>query len=500
MSYETVRYNEVRQKSVHNCFQRSEGVYDQLFYWRVRSLEVDIYTGHPFESRVHRADWYVYHHLLDLYSSVHQLSHFLQMCAGFHRAVPDHEVVTLFIDIKDGFPDSATANRSRRRFDELLDRHLGGNLFRPADLQARQPDASTLTEVVQGAGWPTLAELRGKFVVVLTGSELQLGDYIGVHGSPTERSAFVSGNVKKKADIGADRDVVVYNMSDEHVQHAREVGAQGYVSRAYYINDEVLWAAAVDAGCNHIATDNVNSRVDPWADTSGPTGFPFELLTGSTPRWSEAGPVAGVWADSGDIWNREDSCFLRCHEFADDDADRTYVFAISGPNSHTENWTKGGVVARESTDADAAYFGVFRPGTGSGLRVQYRQEAEHTTTVLDRHIGSRWRFGSHLDQDTLVFVKLRITDGGKRARGYGSVDGRRWTELGDVTFKSRLVVQGLAVSAHDQGRGAKYLFVPRHRGQSLPFEQDVPIPETGATGWYDDEGMKRWRVDRLGRR
>ena len=106
MSYETLRYNEVRQKSVHNCFQRSEGVYDQLFYWRVRSLEVDIHTAHPFDGGARADDWFVYHHLVDLYSSVHRLSHFLQMCAGFHRAVPDHEVITLFIDIKDGFPDS----------------------------------------------------------------------------------------------------------------------------------------------------------------------------------------------------------------------------------------------------------------------------------------------------------------------------------------------------------------------------------------------------------
>ncbi len=498
MSYETLRYNEVRQKSVHNCFQRSEGVYDQLFYWRVRSLEVDIHTGHPFDDDVRPDDWFVYHFTFDPYSSVHKLGQFLQMCAGFHRAVPQHEVVTLFIDIKDGFPRTSGAARSRRRFDELLDRHLGANLFRPLDLMARDPDAPTLTDVVQNVGWPTLAELRGRFIVVLTGSSEQLGNYIGTGETQADRSAFVSGSATKRSDIGKDRDIVIYNMSKDHVKLAKEVGDRGYVSRAYYIDDEELWAEAVQAGCNHIATDMVNSRVDPWADTSGPTGFPFEAHTGSTPQEVEAGSVAGAWARSGDIWEREDSCFFRYHEYDAADADQTYVFAISGPNSHTENWTKGGIVARESDDPDACYFGVFRPGTGSGLRVQYRRRAGRSTTVLERHIGSRWRFGSHFDQDTLVFVRLRISDGGRRARGFGSVDGRRWTELGDVTFDEPLLLQGLAVSAHDQGRGAKFLFIARD-GRPLPFDRDAPMPEGETTGWFDADGMRRWRVDRFSR-
>ena len=43
MAYDDLRYDDVRQKSIHNTFQRIEGIYDQIVYWRVRSLEADIH-------------------------------------------------------------------------------------------------------------------------------------------------------------------------------------------------------------------------------------------------------------------------------------------------------------------------------------------------------------------------------------------------------------------------------------------------------------------------
>ena len=49
MAYDELRYDSVRQKSIHNTFQRTEGIYDQIVYWRVRSLEADIHTSHLFD-------------------------------------------------------------------------------------------------------------------------------------------------------------------------------------------------------------------------------------------------------------------------------------------------------------------------------------------------------------------------------------------------------------------------------------------------------------------
>ena len=68
------------------------------------------------------------------------------------------------------------------------------------------------------------------------------------------------------------------------------------------------------------------------------------------------------------------------------------------------------------------------------------------------------------DADTLVFVKLSVSREGHQARAWGSVDGHRWTELGRYQFAEPLKYQGIGVSSHRVGRGAKFLFgVPGDR-------------------------------------
>ena len=43
--YSALRYNQVRQKASHNSYQRSEGLADQIVYWRLRGVELDIHNG-----------------------------------------------------------------------------------------------------------------------------------------------------------------------------------------------------------------------------------------------------------------------------------------------------------------------------------------------------------------------------------------------------------------------------------------------------------------------
>ncbi|MDJ0767744.1 MAG: Ca2+-dependent phosphoinositide-specific phospholipase C [Ilumatobacter sp.] len=504
MAYDDLRYDDVRQKSIHNTFQRTEGIYDQIVYWRVRSLEADIHTSHIFDDPETGGDfdeWFVYHNTFDMGSSVHTLHDFLRVCVGAHRALPDHEAITLFLDIKDGFPSRITSAHSRARFDALLDHHLGEHLYTPADLMKRDPDAGSLREVVQGVGWPTLGELRGKFIVILTGSEHQLSNYVSSREEPTDRLAFLSGYAESKRDIGRDDGLVVYNMSREYVHLAAEVGRQGFLSRAYYIDDRDAWEEAEAARCHHIATDMVNSRVDPWSSTTGPSGFPFRALDGPTPREVEPGVVGAIWARSGDIWEREDSCYFQHRACGPRDVDESYVFAVSGPNSHTEDWTKGGIMARQSTDPDSPYFGVFRPGEGDGLRVQFRAESRRSTTVLERRIGRTWLFGSCFAQDSLVYLRLDVSRGGRRCVGSGSIDGVEWVRLGSFDFEQPLMLHGLAVSSHGQRRGAKYLFVVPGGEPPPPFDRERAIGPRGdrAEGWADWTGTRRWRVDRFSR-
>jgi hypothetical protein len=58
MSHESLRYNEVRQKSAHNALQQQEGIYDQIAYWRIRSLEMDLHRG-KLGYKPLKGDWFV---------------------------------------------------------------------------------------------------------------------------------------------------------------------------------------------------------------------------------------------------------------------------------------------------------------------------------------------------------------------------------------------------------------------------------------------------------
>ena len=494
MSYEDLRYNEVRQTSSHNTFQRFEGIFDQVVYWRIRSLEIDLHRGKPLRDAL-KKDWYVYHlPIIDPDTTVDRLSGFLQICCGIQRAIPRHEVITVFLDIKEPFHKTASASHSAAALDKLLVDALGiDHIYRPGDLLARERGAGSLQEAVAAGGWPTLKALRGKFLFVFTGGKDHLTTYANA-GTANSRVAFLSTSVSNSGHVPGEEQIVFYNMNGKNVRFAKSVREAGLVSRAYYVNGRERWRSAIDHDCHHIATDHVNTRVDPWSRTRRSTGFPFQALGGHTPAVTEAGEVCGVWARSGDIWGKRDS-FLYHYRDCSAQIDNEYTFYISGPNSKVEDWVKGGVVARSSLARDSPYFGVFRIGEHHGIRIQYRGAAGGTTISEEKRLGP----GGLFDADTLSYVKLRISRAGRRARAWGSVDGDDWTELGFYEFTDPLKYQGIGVSAHGVARGAKFLFgVPR----------DLPRPRFNRTrligkrdakdqGWADWDGKRRWRVNRF---
>lgn len=495
MSYETLRYDEVRQKSAHNAFQQPEGIYDQIVYWRIRSLELDLHRGKLGYGSL-KGDWFVYHGLHNPNTSVHRLSDFLRLCRGVQQAIPGHEVITVFLDIREAFHKTPSASQSGQALDELLVQELGAGAFlSPRDLLDAAPGADTLQDAVRTFGWPELRMLRGKFLFVLTGAADKLRTYLG-GGSPHARVAFLSAKVEKEADVpGNDPDIVFFNMSDKHVRLARRVQAAGMVGRAYYINDEERWKAAVDHGCHHIATDDVNAREDRWSQTLRPkTGFPFQKLAGPTPAVSEPGAICGVWARSGDIWGEVDSFW---YQYADceDGLDNRYELYISGANSFGDDWLKGGLIARTSLAGDAAYFGVFRIAEHHRLRVQYRVADGGTTVAKERSLGLGVFY-----EDTLMFVRLHIGGGGHRARAWGSIDGHAWREIAAFEFDRPLRYQGLGVSSHRESSGAKFLFgVPADR-ERPPFKTGRLVGPRldGYGGGGDWFGEKRWKVTGFG--
>ncbi len=494
MAYQDLRYNEVRQTSSHNAFQRSEGIYDQVVYWRIRSLEIDLHRGKPFRDAL-KKDWYIYHVAgIDPNTTVDRLSGFLQICSGIQRAIPRHEVITVFLDIKDRFHKRADASQSGAVLDGLLIDALGeDHIYRPRDLLTRQPGATSLQKAVAAQGWPTLEELRGKFLFVLTGSTKNLATYASA-GKANGRAAFLSTAISKAREVPGPGHIVFYNMSGENVRFSRNVHQAGLVSRTYYVDDKERFRSAIDHNCHHIATDHLNTHVDPWSRTRRSTGFPFQALQGYTPSVTEAGEVCGVWARSGDIWGKRDSFLYHYRDYSDH-MDNQHTLYISGPNSRVEDWVKGGVIARSSLARSSPYFGVFRVGEHHGLRIQYRVASRGPTMSAEKRLSTEGLF----DADTLLYVKLTISRKGHRARAWGSVDGHDWTELGFYEFPEPLKYQGIGVSSHGVARGAKFLFGVPHDRPRPRFNHTRLIGKRGAgdKGWVDWDGKRRWRVNRF---
>src|SRR5690242_15217668 len=104
----SVPYDHAVQSSAHNAFEREEPLLDQLVYDRIRSLELDIHASRAGQAAPPN-DWFVYHEDIDLPgnrdSSCTLLSDCLRLVSAFHNAVPHHEVVTLWLDLKDAFID-----------------------------------------------------------------------------------------------------------------------------------------------------------------------------------------------------------------------------------------------------------------------------------------------------------------------------------------------------------------------------------------------------------
>jgi hypothetical protein len=450
--YSEIRYNQVRQKSSHNSFQRDEGIYDQMLYWRLRSLEFDLHNGKGTSPSL-TGNWYIYHtYGVDDGTSVDKLSDLMTILQGLDRAVPDHEIVTIFLDLKDDFDGSHTP----QQLDNLLLNSLGSNrILKPADVAP----TNDLQAGIRSAGWPHLQSLRGKVVFVLTGGGVndpgsKLNVYVGNGNDARARTCFIAPKVESTSEIGRHNYVVFFNMEASKAGSiAPSVFSSGFVSRIYEADSASTFSDMKRDQVHHIATNKVNSIVDPWSRTDNAKGWPFEgiAITVSQSQ-TEPGTVYGVAAASEDLWGKDDSFYFYYRDGGT--SDRTWITFLSSPDSHVEDYAKGSLMARASTDSDAAYFAVVRPGRDHGLRIQYRPKAGDKTKELEEPVATEHTVAN----DTLGFVKLSLSNGGKYAQGWGSVDGAAWVFLGSYSFSDALKLQGFGTSSHDKDEKVKFLF------------------------------------------
>lgn len=481
-----VKYNQIRQKSSHNSYQRSEGLPDQALYWRIRSMEIDIHNSNNSAGWPQLTDnWYVYHISgIDQGSSVNTLRDAMQVLQSFQMTVPQHEVVTIWLDLKDNFISSH--NQTPQSLDELIISYLGReNIWGPPDLIGTE---SNLQAAVKNYGWPSLESLQGKFIFGCTTGDLSspnsvLNQYVDNGATANQRIAFVAPEISSSSAIDSHDYAVMFNLSSGNSAIAQAVFNAGFISRVFGLNSQSSWSNAWSADANHLGTDKVNAFNDEWARTDLPaTGYPFTGIDVTLdPDLTEPGELYAIKVDSGDIWKKNDSFYFQYDSVIATES-QTLVSFVSNPQSHVDGWIKGGVMARASTSDEAAYIAVFQTGDNK-IRMQTRSTNGSDTSKIDVNIPDGVNGKPVVSNRTPIWFKLEISAGGTSVKGQYSIDGNDWINIGQTNTGESLGFRGWAAASHGDGE-VKWLF----GGMTAPT-QGAAIG-SGASGSFIDNSAE----------
>jgi hypothetical protein len=229
-----------------------------------RAIELDIaqYGG---AGPGRHMQWSVQHDgTYDLHNR--QLSQFLAELRGWSLANPGHDVVTVLLCLKGVADLGGFAAELDTYVGEFL---CGGDLSRlylPRELLDGSPDLRT---AARERGWPTLAGLRGRFLLVMTGDESFLDTYAA---APAIRLGFAcvdcADDERPPAEYIAGKPnqlFLNYHLFGDHrsrwAPNLSAVRADpSILLRGYLVQDD-WWDVAVAAGLNMLATDRVSH---PW--------------------------------------------------------------------------------------------------------------------------------------------------------------------------------------------------------------------------------------------
>jgi len=421
-SYPHMRYNQVRQKNIHNAMSKEAPILDMILYHDVRVLEFDIHNGKNVHGKLN-GDWWLYHSGdLPNESAEHTaetLSDALKEVQTFHRQNPHHEVFTFYIDQHDDFE----SGRMPKDLDALIDKffpfntnleqsatftpfhllHSGDPKVLPVAGATECPCAtmkeSSLQACVDGTfskspacQWPLLSTLQGKIIFVVTGGNDHADEYVDHGRAWQQRRAFATYDHKyvtsrhfdkKTNPNGFDRVPweVFFNQENGDSGNVFTTDCHAFpddckkpmqqiifekhlVGRSFGSGNEDDWNKQRKLKVQLIGTDLVDEADYPYASTHGLEGFPFQcaLTLGDgcgTEVEARGSPVFNFTVNTEDFNNNNDpDSFAYAEQL--DKKDRDYILQVSSPSGSVEDWAKACLMARSDQGARAAYFAVCR--------------------------------------------------------------------------------------------------------------------------------------------
>jgi hypothetical protein len=503
-----IPFNYIQMKTSHNSYQRYEMSRDQMGFHRVFGFEFDLWD-HKSGYNWQNGDWFVYHNSSEKYDTwVLRFSDALKDLRAYHNGNPNHYPIVIYIDMKEPFQGQVGEN-SAEDLDMLLTGHLGSsNIYTPLDLLQRCGywDISQIHDAVRECGWPTLWDMKGKFLVILSGWHSSCPDYADPNNVSnrylldlgTAGCAFTSCGIPDYSpeDINSCMDVwwktVVFvndepgfNSGDYEKAHiANEEpdeygqGGRQFLFRVWGLNDSTTWNNAVNEGVHLLGNDMVNYLADPWSRTHNSSGYPFQCRVPESteyPRCAELSTensferVITTHVRSGDIYGTSDS-MGNAYNIYNDDLLHEWTAEIYTESSHTaDEHGKVCLMARVDYAANGRYFAICRLADNHVGTAQWRTTiggatGEVSYPTIDDHGIKTYNFiDSDSDWDlraeSTTWLRLLTYKSGSYyyAVGYISPDGTSWKYVGYQWFSERPMRQGLAVSSHNTSETQKYV-------------------------------------------
>lgn len=248
-----IPYNKAQFKASHNSYAKKISIWEQITTHKFNAIELDLHTK-KFLKGAPAGDWYVYHHLFDRGSSVRLLSDALDILVKYQNEFPDHDVLTVFMDMS-----RFNKKHSVAMLNKLLEEKLGKAIYKPSVLIKNCKEAKYLAESVEKCGWPTLNQLKGKIIFVLTKGELN--HYVE---NSQEAQAFVASKPKNKIE-----DSVFMNIAyNKEIDWLDKLRLKNIITRFYFVDTKEQFKDSLNKLINFIAIDQVDSKKHPWQDQS----------------------------------------------------------------------------------------------------------------------------------------------------------------------------------------------------------------------------------------
>jgi len=261
-------YNQLMFKSSHNSYERAEPMLDQLtwdpnknYQGGCRQLELDI--------------WRHSNQTVDFWKVGHtnggniSLSFYLQQIANWHTLQPNHDFISIVLDIKstDGVYSNLVNEIDNYIGRYFLDKVPAENLFTPGKIL--QP-GTDLVSSLRAKGWPTLCNLTGNFMFVLSGYEKWKSFYADQTTNTTLCFADkeeLDNDSSIRPPLAGTRIFYNFHIFNDHYDIWKNTipryRQQGFITRGFLVNDKSLWKKAMEAGVNAISTDKIKNH--EWA-------------------------------------------------------------------------------------------------------------------------------------------------------------------------------------------------------------------------------------------